>query len=189
MTNKKEAQTQAGERKERQAGIAAAMRATWPLIKIYLLFGVVLLAFFTITMIKPVYFGVILPFNNFLAWSSRQALHLFGSGQVTGSGAIISQPGFAIDIAEGCNGIYALAIVVAGIVAFPAPWRPKLTGLSLAVILIMVLNYVRIITLWYAGAAESFIFDTMHLYVWEFIIIALGGAFWYFWYEKAVKKR
>ncbi len=78
---------------------------------------------------------------------------------------------------------------MAGIIAFPAPWRPKLTGLSLAVILVMVLNYVRIITLWYAGKAGSFIFDTMHLYVWEFVIIALGGGFWYFWYEKFVKKR
>ncbi len=174
-------------RRNAHLGITAAVRANWPLIKIYLLFGVVLLAFFTVMMIKPVYFGLIIPFNNFLAWSSTQALHLFGGTDIVHSGSTVASPGFSIDIAEGCNGIYALAIVVAGIIAFPAPWRPKLTGLALAVILIMILNYIRIITLWYAGLAGSFIFDTMHLYVWEFIIIALGGGFWYFWYEKFVK--
>jgi len=176
-------------RRNAQIGIALAIRTNWPLIRIYLIFGAVLLGFFTVMMIKPFYFGIIIPFNNFLAWSSTQVLHLFGGSDIINTGSTISKTGFAIDIAEGCNGIYALAIVVAGIIAFPASLRPKLTGLSLAVIVIMALNYIRIITLWYAGEAGSFIFDTMHLYVWEFIIITLGGAFWYFWYEKFVKKR
>jgi len=188
MAKKKAAKKRAVKKKPPQKQAAGLMRANWPLIKIYLMFGAVLLVIFTIIMVKPVYFHVIKPFNSFLAWSSARALHLFGSGEVTCSGENISQPGFSIDIAEGCNGIYALAIVVAGIVAFPAPWRPKLTGLLLAVLLIMILNYIRIITLWYTGVTGSFLFDAMHLYVWEFIIIVLGGAFWYFWYEKFVKK-
>jgi len=140
-------------------------------------------------MIKPVYYKVVLPFNEFLAWSSVQAVNMLGGQQVTYSGTSMSTSKFAIDIAEGCNGIYALSIVIAGIVAFPAPWRSKSIGLVLGIALIMVLNYIRILTLWYAGLTGSFLFEAMHLYVWEFVIIALGAAFWYFWYEKFVKAR
>ena len=110
-----------------------------------------------------------------------------GSEGISCSGASVTSPRFGIDIAEGCNGIYALSIVIAGIVAFPARWVPKLIGLALGIVFIMFLNYVRIIALWYAGIYSSFLFDAMHLYVWEFIIIVLGAGYWYFWYEKFVK--
>lgn len=156
------------------------------LFRIYMVFGVTLLALFTVTMIKPVYFHIIIPFNRFLAWSSAAALHLLGSEGVICSGTSISSPSFGVDIAEGCNGIYALAIVLAGVAAVPARWTAKLIGLALAVVLVMTLNYIRIITLWYAGTTSAFLFSTMHLYVWEFVIIALGAAYWYVWYEKFV---
>ncbi len=163
--------------------------ANWPLFKIYLLFGLVLLVLFTIIMVKPVYYGIVMPFNKFLAHSSASVIILLGGDDIICSGTSVSTSGFAIDIAEGCNGIYALSIVIAGIIAFPAPWRPKSVGLLLSIILIMILNYIRILTLWYVGKAGSFLFDVMHLYVWEFVIIVLGAGFWYFWYEKFVKAR
>lgn len=165
------------------------MKANWPLFKIYLYFGLVLLGIFTVIMIKPVYYNVVMPLNDFLASSSAGVISLLGDENVSCSEALVTSSGYSINIAEGCNGIYALAIVIAGIAAFPAPWRPKSIGLVLAIALIMILNYIRILTLWYAGKAGSFLFDAMHLYVWEFVIIALGAAFWYFWYEKFVKTR
>jgi exosortase H (IPTLxxWG-CTERM-specific) len=156
------------------------------LIRIYLVFGITLLAIFTITMIKPVYFHVVIPFNEFLAWSTAGMLRLLGTEGVTASGAGVSSPGFGFTIAEGCNGIYALAIVLAGIIAFPARWKPKLAGLVMATVFVMALNYIRLLTLWYAGNSLAWLFDTIHLYIWEFVIIALGAGFWYVWYEKFV---
>lgn len=156
------------------------------LLRIYAIFAVTLLVLFTVTMIKPVYFRVIIPFNHFLAWSSTAMIRMMGGESVTSSGALVSQAGFSINIAEGCNGIYALAIVMAGMVAIPARWRPKLLGLILAAAFIMFLNYVRILVLWYAGIYYPGLFEAMHLYIWEFVIIALGAWFWYFWYEKFV---
>jgi exosortase H (IPTLxxWG-CTERM-specific) len=164
-------------------------RANRHLFKIYLIFIITLLALFTITMIKPVYLHVIVPFNAFLADSSTLLIKALSSRSIVSDGISISSGNFSIDIAEGCNGIYALSIVLAGIIAFPARWRPKLVGLVLAVILIMILNYIRIVTLWFAGAAYPSLFETMHLYVWEFVIIALGAGFWYWWYERFIKGR
>ena len=172
-----------------RGSITRLIRSNRSLFRIYLVFGVTLLVIFTILMVKPIYYKVIMPFNEFLTWSSAMALNVLGGETVSSSGTNLSSNEFSMSLAEGCNGIYALSIVIAGIVAFPARWRPKLIGLVLAIALIMILNYIRILTLWYAGKAGSFLFDTMHLYVWEFIIITLGAAFWYFWYEKFVKKR
>lgn len=157
------------------------------LIRVYLVFGLCLLVIFTITMIRPVYFGVVIPFNEFLAWSTAGMLRLLGSEGVVAQGTGVSSPGFGFTVAEGCNGIYALAIVLAGIIAFPSHWKPKLAGLIMATVFVMALNYLRLLTLWYAGNSFAWLFDTIHLYVWEFVIIALGAGFWYFWYEKFVK--
>lgn len=138
-------------------------------------------------MIKPVYVEVVVPFNNILASSSGWLIECMGEENIKVDKTLVIGSRFRINIAEGCNGIYALSVVIAGIVAFPARFKPKLIGLILALALVMGLNYVRIITLWYAGIYSTFVFDTMHLYVWEFVIIALGAVFWYFWYEKFVK--
>lgn len=157
------------------------------LVRIYLVFGLTVLVLFTVTMIRPVYFHVVIPFNQFLAWSTAGMLRLLGTKGVVTDGTGVSNPDFGFTIAEGCNGIYALAIVLAGVIAFPARWKPKLAGLVMATVFIMALNYVRLLTLWYAGTSFAYLFDTIHLYVWEFVIIALGAGFWYFWYEKFVK--
>ncbi|WP_339899060.1 archaeosortase/exosortase family protein [uncultured Gilvimarinus sp.] len=36
--------------------------------------------------------------------------------------------GFTVQIAAGCNGVEAMILLIAAIVAFPAPWRYKLGG-------------------------------------------------------------
>jgi exosortase H (IPTLxxWG-CTERM-specific) len=169
--------------------VVEVLKANRKVFRIYLLFGFTLLVFFTATTFPPVFKNTVLPLNEFLAWSSAKVLGILGNEGIRSSGVSVSSSEYAIDIAEGCNGIYALSIVLAGIIAVPARWRPKSVGLVLAVVLIMILNYVRILTLWYAGLTSAFLFDTMHLYVWECIIIALGAGYWYWWYERFVKRR
>ena len=168
-------------------GPAKHLRSRWPLIKAYIFFVLTILVLFTLIMVKPVYFHVVMPFNDFLAWSSGVVLGILGTENISVSGTQITGTGMALNIAEGCNGIYALSIVIAGVMAFPARIKQKLIGLGLAVAVIMILNYVRILTLWYFGIYSDFLFNTMHQYVWEFVLIALGAGVWYYWYEKFVK--
>ncbi len=157
------------------------------LLAAYLWFGATLLVLFTVLMLKSTYHGVVMPFNDFLAWSSAKVLTLIDGEAVVPSGSSVSNSRFGFSIAEGCNGIYALVIVIAGIMALPIRWLRRLIGLVLAIILIMGLNYVRLVTLWFFGQTSPLLFDTMHLYVWEFVIIALGAAFCYWWYEKSAR--
>ena len=164
------------------------MVSAWPLLKVYLLFGGTLVFLFTFTVINPVVDNVLTPFNSFLAWSTAGVLSLLGSEQVVSSATSVTSSNFAFTIAEGCNGVYALAVVIAGMVALPIRRRPKIVGLVLAILFVMFLNYIRILTLWYAGNTTSFFYDMVHTYLWEFIIIGSGAGFLYFWYEKSVTK-
>lgn len=165
------------------------LKSAWPLLKIYLVFGLTLIFLFAITMIRPVSDNVLTPFNSFLAWSTAVVLNLMGSDQVVSSGTSVSNSYFAFSIAGGCNGVFALLVVIAGMVALPMRRRPRMVGVILSIALVMSLNYIRILTLWYAGNSVSLLFDMMHNYLWEFVIIGAGSGFLYYWYEKTVTKK
>ena len=42
--------------------------------------------------------------------------------------------GFAVSIEAGCNGVEATIVLVAAILAFPAPWKRKLVGLAIGIV-------------------------------------------------------
>lgn len=164
------------------------LKSAWPLLRLYLLFGLTLIFLFPVTLFKPVVNNVLDPFNSFLAWSTAATLSILGESQVVSSGTSVSGADFAFSIAAGCNGVYALVVVIAGMVAFPMSPRPKLVGLILAIVFVTVLNYIRILALWYTGNTSSFLFDITHTYLGEFVIIGSGAGFLYFWYERYVTK-
>ena len=59
--------------------------------------------------------------------------------------------GFAVSIEAGCNGVEATIVLLAAILAFPAPWSDKLVGLAAGIVAVQGLNIVRVISLFYLG--------------------------------------
>ncbi len=59
--------------------------------------------------------------------------------------------GFAVSIESGCNGVEATIVLVAAILAFPAPWKRRLMGLVVGVVAVQGLNIIRVISLFYLG--------------------------------------
>jgi len=78
---------------------------------------------------------------------------------------------FGIEIAAGCNGLEAIAILIAMMVAFPATWRQRIAGLIAGFFAVQILNVVRIISLLYLGIWDKVWFDWFHLYLWQALII------------------
>ena len=78
---------------------------------------------------------------------------------------------FVVAIERGCNGVEAVIILFAAILAFPAPWRHKLLGLSAGFVAIQVLNVVRIVSLFWLGLWNRVWFDWFHLYLWQALIV------------------
>ena len=89
--------------------------------------------------------------------------------------------GFAVAIAPGCDGIEAVIILIAAVVAFPSPWKHKLVGIGIGFLAIQGLNLVRIISLFYLGQWSKVAFDWFHLYLWQALIVLDALAVWLIW--------
>jgi exosortase H (IPTLxxWG-CTERM-specific) len=89
--------------------------------------------------------------------------------------------GFAVSIEAGCNGVEATIVLVAAILAFPAPWKHKLAGLVAGIVAVQGLNVVRVISLFYLGQWNRDWFEWAHLYVWQALIMLDVLIVWLVW--------
>jgi exosortase H (IPTLxxWG-CTERM-specific) len=140
--------------------------------KFFTLFLVLLVILFALELWAPVQVAVIMPWTEFLSFLSVSAITLFDDNVVASGNVIRSTvSGFAVSIEPGCNGVEAVIVLVAAILAFPAPLRYKANGLLIGIFAIMVLNLLRILTLFYLGQWHQGMFEWAHLYVWPVLII------------------
>ena len=127
--------------------------------------------------------GLIKPYTHFLANAVAAVINLFGAGATAGD-AQVASPRFSINIATGCDGVEASSLFLAGVLAFPTPWRARLIGFALGIPAIHVINLVRLVGLYYAGVYLPSVFEELHVYVAQTIVILLSTAILILWLER-----
>jgi len=133
--------------------------------------------------------GLIKPYTNLLASAVAAVINLFGAG-ATAAGAQITSPRFSISIEMGCDGVEASSLFLAGVLAFPTLWRARLIGFALGIPLIHAINLVRLVGLYYAGVYLPSVFEELHVYVAQTIVILFSTAILILWLERfAVQHR
>ncbi len=145
-----------------------------------ILFVVLLGGGFTLISLNWVNDNVIEPFTAGIAKVSGVTLDLLGQ-QVTMHGTAIRSPRFAVNIRNGCNGVEAMLIFLAAVLAFPASWKSRLTGLVLGILAIQVINLVRVVALFLTGVYFPRLFDSSHTVIWQTVVILFGVLLWIFW--------
>lgn len=150
------------------------------LLRLYLIFGAIFLIFIIAFFLQPVRDHIITPFTAFILFCSSSIMNLFGGDSFI-IGTNLSTPGYSIDVADGCNGIYATAILISGVLAYPARLKEKLLGILFGIAAIFVINLVRVISLFYLGQYYPDIFEQVHNYVWQALIIFWAIFVWNFW--------
>lgn len=142
------------------------------MLRFMLLFLLCLTALFVAELLQPVDRHVIVPFTSAIADVCVWIVGLFDPHAIA-HGKILQSTtsGFAISIERGCNGVEAVIILIAAIVAFPAPWKHKLAGIGIGFVAIQAMNLVRIISLFYLGQWSRLWFDWFHLYLWQALIV------------------
>lgn len=143
-------------------------------------FFVILVAAYLLIAWNPVNDHVIVPFTAAIARGSGVLLNLLGQSVVV-TGTVVSSPRFAVNINNGCNGVEAMLILLASIVAFPASLRARAAGLALGAIAVQVLNAIRIVSLYLLGAYYPRLFDMFHTAVWQIAIILAAIVFFLMW--------
>jgi len=153
------------------------------LLRLYLVFGAVLLGFVIAFNIEAVHYYVVAPWTTLVTSAASLLMNIFGASSWVVDNHL-STASYAINVVDGCNGIYATAILISGVLAYPSSWREKAFGLALGVAAIFGLNLVRVISLFYLGEHYPSIFHEAHIYVWQPIIIVWAIFVWDFWSRK-----
>jgi len=122
------------------------------------------------------------PWTDTLAAISANIVKWFDPG-VVASGNVLQSPrnGFAVSIEAGCNGVEATIVLVAAMLAFPASWQRKLTGLAIGIAAVQGLNIIRVISLFYLGQWSFVVFEFAHRYVWQALIMLDVLIVWLLW--------
>jgi exosortase H (IPTLxxWG-CTERM-specific) len=144
------------------------------------LFLVLLGGSFTLISVNWVNDHVIEPFTAGIAQVSGAVLDLIGQN-VTMQGTVIRNSRFAVNIRNGCNGVEAMLIFLAAVLAFPASWRSRLLGLGLGIVAIQVVNLIRVVALFLTGIYFPKLFDASHTVIWQTVVILSGVLLWIFW--------
>lgn len=139
-------------------------------------------ALFGLELTPPVQQYLVVPWTDALAAMSAWLVTVFDPG-VTATGNVLRSTanGFAVSIEAGCNGVEATIVLVAAMLAFPAPWKEKAIGLAAGILAVQGLNMVRVISLFYLGQWNFDVFEWAHLYVWQALIMLDVLVVWMVW--------
>ncbi len=151
-------------------------------------FFAVLIGVYLLIAWNPVNDNVIVPFTAAVAKASGVLLNVIGQN-VTVSGTVIRSSRFAVNINNGCNGVEAMLILLASIVAFPASMKARAAGLLLGALAVQLLNAIRILTLYLLGAYQPRLFDLFHTAIWQIVIIMAAIGFFLVWSARVAPAR
>lgn len=151
-------------------------------------FFAVLIAAYLLIAWNPVNDRVIVPFTESLARASGVVLNAMGQN-VAVTGTTVSSSKFGVNINNGCNGVEAMLILLASIVAFPASMKARIAGLLLGALAVQLLNEIRIVSLYLLGAYQPRLFDLFHTAVWQIVIIMAAIGFFLVWSARVAPNR
>jgi len=119
-----------------------------------------------------------------LASLSVPVLNVFGEASATGHNLRLN--GFYASIDGACDGMQPTCVYVAAILAYRSRWREKGIGLLFGIPAILGINFLRIISVTLCGAYWPSLFEKVHLYGWQAIVILLTITIWTVWAERYV---
>lgn len=129
-------------------------------------------------------FDRVLPFYlHGVATIAAALTRCFGESTIV-TGATLQTPTYAITVAPACSAVELACYIGAAVVAFPSPWRAKASGFFLGVCLVMILNVVRVTSLFLVGAHARSAFDVTHEDIWAVLLIMASTLFvagWIAW--------
>lgn len=78
---------------------------------------------------------------------------------------------FPLRIVKNCDAIEINILFMAATLAFPAPWKRRLVGVLVGLPVLVMLNILRICTLYFIGIHAPSSFETFHLEIWPLLMV------------------
>jgi exosortase H (IPTLxxWG-CTERM-specific) len=169
-------------------GSVAWFRAKNPVLQFVVLFGLLIGLFYALTVSAFFQHTVSPPYLRCSARMASVVCNCFGQ-HTTAINATISSIRFSLQIIRGCDAVEPLALFLAAVLAFPAPFRQKIPGLLLGALILALANLVRIASLFLTGVYFPRAFQQVHQEVWPVAFVLLAIVLWALWIQWAMKPR
>jgi len=127
----------------------------------------------------------------YLSWNAQASallLRVFGES-ATATGTFVTSPRFGLEVKDGCDALQPMAFFIFAMLASPVPvrLRSRMAPILMGMLVLLLLNLVRIVTLFYTGIYFPRAFEPMHIDVWQSVFIFLPLTFWLVWALRAMR--
>ena len=119
---------------------------------------------------------------------SGGVMQTFGYDGLTVGDNVLKTSGGSITVERGCDAMAPTALFIAAVLASPASIAMKLPAVFGGALVLMVINLVRIITLFLTRIHWPKAFDIMHIDVWQAMFIFLAIFLWAVWASWTTKR-
>jgi exosortase/archaeosortase family protein len=128
------------------------------------------------------------PLAGLVASLTQAALHAIGIAAQRAGTVLFVPGGFAYDITVGCTGLLPAVVLAAAILASPGTLDAKRRGLSVGVPLVLAVNLLRLVHLFYLGIHAPRVFVLAHSLVWEATLVLCTFVTWLVWTRWAARR-
>jgi len=98
------------------------------------------------------------------------------------AGTVLYVPGgFRYDITIGCTGLLPAVVLTVAILASPGSTAAKRRGLAVGLPLVLAVNLLRLVHLFWIGTHAPRSFDLAHTYLWEAALVSCTFVIWLAW--------
>lgn len=173
-------------RQKAQKDKKTGLKQTLSIKRFAVTYLVLMSLFFLLIALKPIQNIVDLNglYTKAILFITAKILEIMGLSS-TCHGSIITVSGIGLDVKFGCNGLEAVMIYAVGIISFPATWEKKLLGIVAGFIVIQIINIIRIVALAYSCVYFKTLFEYIHVYVAQGIMIAIALGIYLLWINYA----
>lgn len=157
-------------------------------LRFLLIFSSCLIVYYLATLTTPVRDGF---FPAYLRWNasvSGTILKTIGQDVTVEEKAIRKVGGTSIQVERGCDAIAPSALFVSAVLASPVAWLSRISAAVVGSLALMLLNLVRVSSLFLIRVYYPEAFEVMHLDVWQALFIFMALLFWALWASRASKK-
>jgi len=114
------------------------------------------------------------------------AVRVFG-GSALAQGKVLTNPanGFSISVEDTCNASNVIILLGAAVLAFPARWVQKAKGFVAGAVVLHIVNFFRIVSLFYLRQYNFTWFEFAHWYVWEGLMMIVTLVLFWIWVQNS----
>ena len=164
--------------------MAKVRRPSWlagkgPILWFGLKFGVLMVFLYAI-LLMPFFDRLLYVYLGANARLASAILNWLGQANQV-SAITIRSARFAITVRRGCDAVEPAWFFCAAVLSFPASFARKIPGMLAGVTLILALNLLRIVSLYFIGLQFPRFFSMAHLEIWPAIFIVMAILLWAGW--------